>query len=49
MPGPNASRKRKGGRGPCSYCGKVHKKGKRRGDSCKGHGMMHKKNKESNN
>jgi len=37
MPGPTASRKRRGRRGPCSYCHKVHKKGKRRGDSCKGH------------
>jgi hypothetical protein len=37
MPGPTGSRKRKGARGPCSYCGKRHKKGKRRGDSCRGH------------
>jgi hypothetical protein len=38
MPGANASRKRKGGHGPCSYCGRIHKKGRRRGDSCRGHG-----------
>jgi hypothetical protein len=39
MPGANGSRKRKGGgRGACSYCGRVHKKGRRRGDSCRGHG-----------
>ena len=23
--------------GVCTYCGRVHKKGKRRGDSCRGH------------
>lgn len=44
MAGPNASRKRKGRRGPCSYCDKVHKKGRRRGDSCKGHVVRAKTN-----
>lgn len=39
MAGKTASRKRKGIRHVCSYgCGKVHKKGKRNGDSCRGHG-----------
>jgi len=38
MSGPTGSRKRKGSRGPCSYCGRTHKKGKRRGDSCGGTG-----------
>lgn len=40
MAGPRATgkkHKRQGQRGPCSYCGKVHKKGKKRGDSCRGH------------
>lgn len=37
MPGKTGSRIRKGKRGACSYCGKIHKKGKRRGDSCRGH------------
>jgi hypothetical protein len=37
MPGKPASRKRHGSRGPCSYCNKVHRKGKKRGDSCRGH------------
>lgn len=31
--------KRWGKRGPCSYCGKVHKKGRKRGDSCGGHAI----------
>lgn len=35
MAGKTGSRKRKGSRGACSYCGRVHKKGKRRGDSCR--------------
>lgn len=43
MPGPNGSRIRKGGQGSCSYCGRTHKKGRRRGDSCRGHGTAHKK------
>lgn len=40
MAGKTGSRKRNGKKGPCSYCGKTHRKGKRNGDSCKGHGKM---------
>jgi hypothetical protein len=52
MPGPTASRKRKGGRGPCSYCardgrGVVHTKGRKRNSdpdnprrSCRGKGTL---------
>lgn len=35
MPGKTGSRRRKGSRGPCSYCGKVHRKGRRHGNSCR--------------
>jgi hypothetical protein len=37
--GPTGSKTRKGSRGACSYCGKMHKKGRKRGDSCKGHAV----------
>lgn len=41
MPGKTASRKRKGTRHVCSYgCGKVHRKGKKNGDSCRGKGKL---------
>jgi hypothetical protein len=38
--GRRGKRKHRAGHGACSYCGRVHKKGKRRGDSCRGHGRM---------
>jgi hypothetical protein len=40
MPGPRASRKRRGtGKGACSYCGRAHKAGKK-GYSCRGTGNI---------
>lgn len=38
MAGPVASRKRRGTRGPCTYCNKRHRKGKK-GNSCYGHSV----------
>lgn len=29
--------KRRGHHGACTFCGRHHKKGKTRGDSCRGH------------
>lgn len=44
MGGPSTKSGRTGPKAPgvCSYCGKIHKKGKKRGDSCRGHGKMEK-------